>query len=45
MNKQRLLLVLSLLLISGAMLLLSGCNTWRGLGQDIEGTGDSMQDK
>ena len=34
---------LILLVVSTAMLLLSGCNTWHGAGRDIERTGEKMQ--
>ena len=34
---------LTLLVVSAAMILLSGCNTWHGAGRDIERTGEKMQ--
>ena len=44
MKNHRHIVAIALLLVA-AMLLLTGCHAWHGLGEDIEGTGDSMQDK
>ncbi|MEI8196394.1 MAG: entericidin EcnAB [Phycisphaerae bacterium] len=33
----------ALFLLIAAMLLLDGCNTWRGAGKDVERTGEKMQ--
>ena len=35
----------TLLALLAGMLSLTSCNTWHGLGKDIEKTGDKMQDK
>lgn len=39
MNSKR--IVVALLALS--LLSLSGCNTWKGLGRDVESLGESMQ--
>ena len=44
MNKQRLIVSVTLLLMSAAMLFVSGCNTWEGAGKDVEKAGEKMQD-
>lgn len=33
-----------IIIIASVLLLFSGCNTFRGLGEDIERMGESMQD-
>ena len=45
MNKQRIIVSVTLILMSVAMLFVNGCNTWRGAGKDVEKTGEKMQDK
>jgi entericidin B len=37
-------LMLSVLLLAGALLALGGCNTMEGAGQDVEAAGDAMSD-
>lgn len=39
----RTLVLASLVSLAVGALLLTGCNTWHGLGKDVEKTGDSMQ--
>ncbi len=34
-----------LIILVMTMLLLAGCNTWRGLGQDLEEAGEAIQKK
>ncbi|MDG2030929.1 MAG: hypothetical protein P8J45_08000 [Phycisphaerales bacterium] len=36
-------LTLSALLLAGMVATLGGCETWKGLGKDVTGVGDSMQ--
>ncbi len=43
MNKNRIIVSMTLLLMSLAMLFVSGCNTWDGAGKDVEKAGESMQ--
>ena len=43
MNKNRMIVSVTLLLMSMAMLFVNGCNTWHGAGKDVEKAGDSMQ--
>lgn len=44
--KSRIVIVtVTLLALLAGMLSLSGCNTWRGAGKDVEKAGDSMQGK
>jgi predicted small secreted protein len=31
------------ILLAGGLLVLSGCNTWAGLGRDLEFAGEEMQ--
>ena len=45
MNKHRIIVSVTLILMSAAMLFVNGCNTWRGAGKDVEKTGEKMQDK
>lgn len=45
MRKHWTIVSLTLLLMAAAMLLLNGCNTWHGAGQDVEHAGQEMQDK
>lgn len=39
----RAIVLVSLVSMAAGALLLTGCETWHGLGKDIENTGDSMQ--
>lgn len=32
-----------LLMLLTSMVFLTGCNTWKGLGKDVETTGENMQ--
>jgi predicted small secreted protein len=42
--KMRIIVVaVTLLMLLTSAGLLTGCNTWKGLGQDIETTGEKMQ--
>lgn len=43
--KMRIIITATLLALLVGMLSLSGCNTWRGAGKDVEKAGDSMQGK
>ena len=43
MNKNRIIISVTLLILSAALLLVSGCNTWHGAGKDVERTGEKMQ--
>ena len=36
-------LTLSALFLAGMVTTLGGCQTWKGLGKDVTGVGDSMQ--
>jgi predicted small secreted protein len=36
-------LTLSALFLAGMVATLGGCQTWKGLGKDVTGMGDSMQ--
>ena len=36
-------LTLSALFLAGMVATLGGCETWKGLGKDVENVGDSMQ--
>ncbi len=42
MRKSLTIIVLSLLVLSGAAALLSACNTTAGVGQDISATGNAL---
>lgn len=43
--KKRIIIVITLLALLTSAFCLSGCNTWRGAGKDIENVGEKMQDK
>lgn len=44
MMKMRMILVAAtLLMMLTSVVFLSGCNTWEGLGKDVERTGEKMQ--
>lgn len=43
MNKRFILIAAALTSLLG-LLALAGCNTWDGVGKDIEKTGEAMQD-
>jgi len=46
MNTRTVITTLTLLaLLAGTLASLTGCNTWRGAGKDVEKMGDSMQKK
>jgi len=41
--KTRIILAITLLTLLAGMFSMTGCNTWRGAGKDVEKTGDAMQ--
>lgn len=42
--KTRIILVtVTLLMLLTSVFILNGCNTWKGLGKDVETTGEKMQ--
>jgi predicted small secreted protein len=43
MRKRIVVFTATLLVLVVGVLSLSGCNTWRGAGKDVENTGDAMQ--
>ena len=43
MKMRNIAVVATLLMLLTAVLVLNGCNTWKGLGKDVEKTGESMQ--
>jgi predicted small secreted protein len=45
MRKHCTIISLTLLVMTAAMLLLNGCNTWHGAGKDVEHAGQEMQEK
>lgn len=40
---KRLWVALVCMLMVGALLASAGCSTWKGMGEDVEKVGDSMQ--
>lgn len=45
MNTRIVIITFTLLTLLAGMLTLTGCNTWRGAGQDVERAGEKMQGK
>ncbi len=46
MNTRIVIITVTLLaLLAGTVSSLTGCNTWRGAGKDVEKAGESMQKK
>jgi predicted small secreted protein len=43
MKTRKIAVVATLLMLLTSMFFLSGCNTWKGLGKDVEKTGENMQ--
>ncbi len=43
MKKLIILIAATLLIAMTSVFLLTGCNTWDGLGKDVEKTGEAMQ--
>lgn len=43
MTLRSVLLCVILLVTVALMLMLPGCNTWKGVGKDVEKTGEAMQ--
>lgn len=43
MKKRITLVAAALLMALTSMVFLTGCNTWEGLGKDVEKTGEAMQ--
>ena len=43
MKKQIMIVTAALLMVLTSMVFLTGCNTWKGLGRDVEKTGEAMQ--
>jgi predicted small secreted protein len=43
MNARKIFMTATLLTLLIAMLAMSGCNTWRGAGKDVERGGEKMQ--
>jgi predicted small secreted protein len=43
-NMRRLLGTAVILIVIGMLLFTAGCNTWKGMGKDVEGVGDKMQE-
>ena len=41
---KRFLTVLACLVMIGALLFSAGCGTWKGVGKDVEGLGEAIQD-
>jgi len=41
--KVRIIVVVTLLALLTSVFYLTGCNTWKGAGKDIERTGEKMQ--
>ena len=40
---RKVIVVATLLMLLMSVFFLTGCNTWKGLGKDVEKTGDRMQ--
>jgi len=45
MNLRLMVVTVTLLALLASVLSLTGCNTWKGAGKDVEKTGESMQGK
>jgi predicted small secreted protein len=45
MNKRIVIVTVALLALLAGLLSLTGCNTWKGAGKDVEKTGEAMQGK
>jgi predicted small secreted protein len=45
MNVRKIIITVTLLTLFVGMFSLTGCNTWKGAGKDVEKTGESMQGK
>jgi predicted small secreted protein len=45
MNLRKIVITVSVLTLFVGMFSLSGCNTWKGAGKDVEKTGEKMQGK
>lgn len=43
MNARKLIMTATLLALLIGMFAMNGCNTWKGMGKDVEKTGDAMQ--
>jgi predicted small secreted protein len=43
MKMRKITVVATLLMLLTSVFVLSGCNTWKGLGKDVEKTGEGMQ--
>ena len=43
MKTRMMVVAITLLLLLTSALFLNGCNTWKGLGKDVETTGEKMQ--
>jgi predicted small secreted protein len=45
MKVRKIVMSATLLALLAGMFLISGCNTWKGAGKDVEKTGEKMQGK
>ncbi len=43
MKKRIMIVAATLLMLLTSTVFLTGCNTWKGLGEDVEKTGEAMQ--
>ena len=43
MKTRTIVAAITLLMLLTSMFFLDGCNTWKGLGKDVENTGEKMQ--
>jgi len=43
MKKRIIFVAATLLMLLTSVVFLTGCNTWKGLGKDVEKTGEAMQ--
>jgi predicted small secreted protein len=43
MKTRTIVVAITLLMLLTSMFFLNGCNTWEGLGKDVEKTGEKMQ--
>ncbi len=43
MKTRMIIMAATLLMLLTSMIFLNGCNTWKGLGKDVETTGEKMQ--
>ncbi|MCF7956439.1 MAG: entericidin EcnAB [Phycisphaerae bacterium] len=43
MKKRNFVIIATLVMLLTSMFFMTGCNTWKGMGKDVEITGEKMQ--